>query len=222
MSNSGAIGGQSGSLGMAYIPPGGATAISSDPSYPITAGLDAPLQVARWRVVGNYILAIPHLVFLYVLGIVAEVAIVIGWLAIVFTGRLPIGIGGFVAGVHRYQWRVVTFVLFLRESYPSFSVPTGYAEPGGDQAWLNVAPAERYSRLAVIFRFLLVIPQALFGIVLFIGLGVAWIIGFFAVLITGAWPAGLRKFVVGIEFWSLRVSAWYSLLADPYPPFTIS
>ena len=49
-----------------------ATALASDPSYPVTVGFDAPFEVARWRVIGNYILAIPHLIVLYVLLIVAE------------------------------------------------------------------------------------------------------------------------------------------------------
>jgi hypothetical protein len=59
--------------GAGYPPAGGypsttgVTALSSDPSYPVTAGIDAPLEVARWRVIGNPILAIPHFVFLYVL-----------------------------------------------------------------------------------------------------------------------------------------------------------
>jgi hypothetical protein len=216
--------------GGAYPPPGGGyppqggspTALASDPSYPVTAGLDGPLEIARWRVIGNYIMAIPHLIFLYVLQIVAEVLTIVAWFAILFTGRLPSGIGTFITGVHRYQWRVMTFALFLRESYPAFDVPSGYAEPGGDVAWLNVVPAQRYSRLAVFFRGLLIIPQMLFGIVLVIAFYVAWIVAFFAVLITGKWPVGLRKFVVGFWFWSIRVNAWYALLADPYPPFSIS
>ncbi len=198
------------------------TALSSDPSYPVTAGLDAPLEVARWRVIGNFILAIPHFIFLYVLHIVAEVLALVGWFAIVFTGSLPPGIGNFIAGVHRYQWRVITYALFLREQYPSFTLPSGYPETGGDPAWLNIVPPQQYSRLSVIFRFLLIIPQALFGIVVGIALEVAWIVAFFAVLITGRWPEGLRKFVVGVEFWAVRVSAWYFLLADPYPPFRIA
>jgi hypothetical protein len=156
-----------------------------------------------------------------VLNIVAEVLALLGWFAIVFTGSLPEGIGTFIAGVHRYQWRVVSYYLFLREPYPSFTVPSGYADPGGDVAWLNIVPAPQYSRLAVIFRLVLVIPQLLFGFVLGIALYVAWIVAFFAVLITGKWPEGLRKFVVGVEFWGARLSAWYFLLADPYPPFTI-
>jgi hypothetical protein len=199
-----------------------ATALASDPSYPVTAGFDAPLEIARWRVIGNYILAIPHLVVLYVLLIVAEVAAIVGWLAILFTGSLPEGVGTFIAGVHRYQWRVVTYVLFLRETYPSFSLPSGYADPGGDLAWFNVTPPQSYSRIAVLLRIIYAIPQLLYGLVMGIGLYVAWIIGFFAVLFTGRWPEGLRKFVVGVEFWATRFNAWYFLLADEYPPFSIT
>lgn len=200
----------------------GPGAINSDPQYPITAGLDAPLEVARWRVIGNYIMAIPHLVILYVLNIIAEILVILSWFAILFTGRLPDGLGTFIAGVHRYQWRVLTFILFLREPYPAFGLPSGYAEPGGDPAWLQITPAAQYSRLSVLIRVILIIPQALFGIVLGIGFFVAWIVAFFAVLITGRWPEGLRKFVIGFGFWSIRVQGWYALLADPYPPFSIS
>ena len=205
------------------VPPNASpTALASDPSYPVTAAFDSPLEVARWRVIGNYILAIPHLIVLYVLLIVSEVLAFVGWFAIIFTGQLPPGIGTFIAGVHRYQWRVVTYVLFLRESYPSFTIPSGYEDPGGDPAVLNVVPPQSYTLIAVLLRFLYVIPQLLFGILVGIGLYVAWIIGFFAVLFTGKWPEGLRKFVIGVEFWGVRVSAWYFLLADPYPPFTIT
>jgi hypothetical protein len=198
------------------------TALASDPNYPVTAGFDAPLEVARWRVIGNYVLAIPHLVVLYVLLIVAEFAAIVGWFAILTTGTLPPGIGTFIAGVHRYQWRVVTYVLFLREAYPTFGLPSGYADPGGDLAWFNVAPPQSYSRIAVVLRIFFAIPQLLYGFVMAIGLYVAWIIGFFAVLFTGRWPEGLRKFIVGVEFWATRFSAWYFLLADPYPPFSIT
>src|ERR1700684_958928 len=77
----------------------GRTAMASNPGYPVTAGLDAPLEIARWRVIGNYIMAIPHLIFLYVLQLVAEVLTLVGWFAIIFTGKLPAGIGTFIAGV---------------------------------------------------------------------------------------------------------------------------
>jgi hypothetical protein len=44
------------------MPPVGASAIQLD--------LDAPLKVARWRVIGNPIMAIPHIIVLYVLNLV--------------------------------------------------------------------------------------------------------------------------------------------------------
>jgi hypothetical protein len=185
------------------------------------SGFDAPLQVARWRVIGNAILAIPHFVVLYVLQLVAEILLIVGWFAALFTGHLPDGIANFVAGVHRYQFRVTTFVLFLREQYPGFGIPSGYAEPGGDPAWLQIAPPQSLSRLAVLFRVILAIPQALFGFLLYIAVYLAMVVAFFAVLITGSWPSGLRKFVVDVLFWANRLNAWYSLLADPYPPFSI-
>jgi hypothetical protein len=195
--------------------------MASDPAYPVTAGLNYGSDIARWRVIGNYIMAIPHLIFLYVLQIVAEILTIIAWFAILFTGRIPGGMADFIAGVHRYSWRVLSFAFFLREPYPSFSLPSGYADPGDDPAWLEISPAEGYSRLAVFFRFVLIIPQALLGIVLGIAVWVCLIIAWFAVLIMGRWPEGLRRFVVKVLFWSIRVNAWYSLLADPYPPFAI-
>jgi Domain of unknown function (DUF4389) len=200
----------------------GRTAMASQPGYPVTAGLDAPLEVARWRVIGNYILAIPHLVVLYVLQLAANVLVFVAWFVVLFTGRMPPGMGNFIGGVHRYQWRVVTYALFLREQYPPFSVPSGYADPGGDPAWLQISPPEQYNRLAVLLRLIFIIPQAVFGFVLGIAFLFAWIVAFFAVLITGRWPEGLRKFVLGFEFWGVRVNAWYALLADTYPPFSIS
>lgn len=195
--------------------------VASNPEYPVTAGLNAPLEIARWRVIGNAILAIPHWIVLYVLRLVSEVAAFIAWFAILFTGRMPEGLGTFIAGVERYQWRVISYVAFLREPYPSFSIPSGYPDPGDDPAWMQIAPARGYNRAAVFFRFVLAIPQLVLGFFLGIAVYAAVVVGWFAVLFTGRWPVGLRKFVLDVAFWSIRFNAWYFLLADPYPPFAI-
>ncbi|MBV9659709.1 MAG: DUF4389 domain-containing protein [Acidimicrobiales bacterium] len=193
----------------------------SNPAYPVKAALEAPSKVARWRVIGNPILAIPHVVVLYVLQIVANLLALVAWFVVLFTAQMPPGIGTFIAAIHRYQWRVASYALFLREPYPAFSIPNGYPDPGGDPAWLQIDPPVKFSRLAVFFRVILVIPLALEGFILGIALDVVMFIAFFAVLITGRWPVGLRKFVVDVLFWWVRVNAWYQLLADPYPPFSI-
>jgi hypothetical protein len=195
--------------------------VASHPDYPVTAGLNSPLEMARWRVIGNPILAIPHLIVLYVLRIAAGVVAFIAWFAILFTGEMPPGMGNFIAGVERYQWRVLSYYLFLREPYPTFSIPSGYADPGDDPASLQIVPPRGFNRVAVFFRFVLIIPLALWGIVLGIAMYAVLVVGWFAVLFTGGWPAGMRKFILDVTFWSIRVNAWYSLVADPYPPFSI-
>ena len=67
----------------------------------------------------------------------------------------------------------------------------------------------------------MVIPQWIVIIFLGIALYIALILAFFAVIITGRWPDGLREFVVGASRWILRVDAWFLLLANPYPPFSL-
>ena len=96
--------------------------------YPATLELDAQLEVARWRPILAGILAIPHLIVLYVLQIAASVAVVVAWFAIVFTGKLPKGLGDFVAMMLRYSTRVTTYAGFLYEPYPPFDFTSSAAE----------------------------------------------------------------------------------------------
>jgi hypothetical protein len=49
------------------------------------------------------------------------------------------------------------------------------------------------------------------------------IIAWFAILFTGTYPRSLFDYVVGVQRWSLRVSAYAILLVtDQYPPFSLS
>ena len=61
---------------------------------------------------------------LYVLGIVAEVVAVVAWFAIVFTGKLPEGLGNLMALYIRYNNRVTAYAYFMREEYLPFTFDT--------------------------------------------------------------------------------------------------
>jgi hypothetical protein len=189
--------------------------------YPIALDVEVPDQIARWRPIAQWILAIPLFVVAYVLGILAGVCAFIGWFAALFTGRLPEALGDFISGYYRYEWRAISYAWFLRDRYPSFGPELSYRDPGGDPAQFDVRPGERLSRWAVLFRIILVIPQAIMVLLLSIALNLAVFVGFFAVTITGRWPSGLRNFVVGACRWVVRVNAWFYLLANPYPPFSL-
>src|SRR4029077_20009859 len=125
--------------------------------YPIDVDVQVPEHIARWRPLVQWILAIPLLILVYVLGIVAEVCAVIGWFAALFTGRLPEGLGNIIAGYYRYYWRTYSYAWVLRETYPPFGVAASYTDPQDDPAWFEVRPGEELSRLRVLLRIILVI-----------------------------------------------------------------
>lgn len=209
-------------------PPPPAKPISSGPpipagSYPATLTFDAPEKIARWRIIGNIILAIPHFIILYVLTLVTEVLAFVAWIVGVVTGRIPEGIQGLIVLTLRYQTRVGLYAMFLKEEYPPFSFALDFTDPGDDpRVRVDFAPRiENRSRLTIFFRGLLAIPHFIVLFFVAIAMYVVIIIAWFAVLFTGKWPVGLRNFAVGFQRWSLRLSAYLFLLNDDYPPFSL-
>jgi hypothetical protein len=192
--------------------------------YPATFTFDTPERIANWRPLVHWLLAIPHLLILNVLGTVSEVVAVISWFAVLFTGRLPAGLASLQAMYLRYTLRTMTYFGFLREEYPPFSFTTTPADPGDDpRVGVEFVPQlEGRNRLTVAFRLILAIPHLIVLALLGIALFVVGVIAFFAVLFTGRWPGGLRNFALGVGRWWLRVNAYLVLLTDEYPPFTLS
>lgn len=192
--------------------------------YPATFEFNAPEKVARWRVIGNLILSIPHIIVVYLLGIVGTVIDILSWIVIVLTGKLPAGLAGVSCMLIRYQTRVGAFIVFMRSSYPPFDFDTSTQDNGKDpEVVVNFEPElEGRSRLSVFFRFILLIPVVIVGMLWGILAELAAIVAFFAVLILGRWPKGLLNFIVGVNRFSVRTSAYWSLLTDKYPPLGLS
>jgi hypothetical protein len=84
---------------------------------------DAENDLARGMPLVKWLLAIPHYIVLFFLGIAAFVSVVIAWFAILFTGRYPRSLFDFVVGFHRWSLRVDAYMLFLvTDRYPPFSL----------------------------------------------------------------------------------------------------
>jgi Domain of unknown function (DUF4389) len=192
-------------------------------AYPATLEVDRAERIANWRPIVQWLLAIPHFLILYGLQLVARAVAVIGWFAIVFTGKLPGGLANMLCLYIRYNNRAAAYAGFLREEYPPFVFETVAPDPGSyPQVRTVLAPElEDRNRVTVGFRLILAIPQLIVVAVLGIAALVAWVIAFFAVLFTGRWPEGLRTFVVGYMRWFTRVEAYVGLLTDEYPPFSL-
>ena len=78
-----------------------------------------------------------------------------------------------------------------------------------------------YSRFLPLVKWLLALPHYIVLIFLFIGVLVAEVIAFFAVLITGRFPRGLHDFVAGTYRWTWNTYAYAYLLTARYPPFSL-
>jgi len=82
---------------------------------------DAETELMRGMPLVKWLLAIPHYIVLFFLGIGAFVVVVIAWFAILFTGRYPRGMFDFVVGVQRWFWRVSAYAfLMATDEYPPF------------------------------------------------------------------------------------------------------
>lgn len=93
-------------------------AVHLDIPYP-----DVQADLNRWLPLVKWILAIPHYIILVFLWIALIVAVIIAWFAILFTGRYPAGLFGFVVGVMRWSIRVFAFAfLLVTDRYPPFSL----------------------------------------------------------------------------------------------------
>jgi hypothetical protein len=82
---------------------------------------DAVHGLNRWLPLVKWLLAIPHYIVLAFLYIAVFFVLIIVWFAILFTGRYPRGLFGFVEGVIRWHNRVVGYALILvTDAYPPF------------------------------------------------------------------------------------------------------
>lgn len=189
--------------------------------YPARITFDAPLEVANWRPLLHWLLAIPHMMVLWFLGLARNVITVIAFFAILFTKKYPEGLFGFMALTIRYQWRVSTYVFFMRETYPPFDFDTSLEDSSGDPAKFSVEYPQELKRFMPLVKWFLLIPHLFVIVFLAIGALFAWIGSFFAVLFTGKYPEGIRNYMVGLSRWVTRVTVYAALMTDVYPPFSM-
>lgn len=122
--------------------------------YPADLEIDYPERLSRGlALVKWWLLAIPHYLILAALfggGVMLGgdtgdsnagntipligVLVLIAAVALLFTGRYPRGLFGFVLGVNRWFYRVLAYSALLTDDYPPFRLDQGPREPAEDVA----------------------------------------------------------------------------------------
>ncbi|MEA2389842.1 MAG: hypothetical protein QOG41_2615 [Thermoleophilaceae bacterium] len=99
--------------------------LDEEPDYPIRTRIDYPPEgkIARWRVLFQYILAIPHFIVVGFLFIAEYIVVVIAFFSILFTRQWPRSMFDFTVGIMRWRTRANAYGYYwMTEQYPPFSL----------------------------------------------------------------------------------------------------
>ena len=135
-----------GALGTDRYPP---FSLGHEPDYPATFEVAYPERLSRGLVLVKWwLLAIPHYLVLSIIGgglfvgfgpgraaLGAGFGGLLGLLVffaavgLLFTGRYPAGMYGFILGLNRWVYRVIAYVALMRDEYPPFRLDQGGDDP---------------------------------------------------------------------------------------------
>jgi hypothetical protein len=192
-------------------------------TYPARLEFANSYHMARWRPLVQWLLAVPQLAIVWALNSLRNVLTLISLFTVLFTRRIPRPIFDAIAMIYRYEWRSISYAMFLHDDYPPFDFTTGaeddHVEP---HTTLTITYPEQLDRWKPLYKWFLAIPHYFVVFGLSVAAVVTFLVGFVAVLITGEYPHAIRDFLVNVYRYTLRVQAYAGLLTDQYPPFRLA
>jgi hypothetical protein len=201
--------------------------------HPIRLRVEDDLQRSRLTVVFRLLLAIPHLIWLFLWTIAVVFVAIAAWVAVVATGRTPVSLHRFLSAYIRYAVHVNAYVHLAANPFPQFTGEFGTypvdletPEPGSHRRWTAA------------LRIVLAIPALLVAGAL-IGSGGPWekgdqgvwergfsgggvaaaaaFLGWFAILALGWMPRGLRDAVLYAVRYTAQTLAYLLFVTERYP-----
>jgi Domain of unknown function (DUF4389) len=95
--------------------------LADDPAYPAHLDIEYPENgIDRWRPFVQWLLAIPFLIVVGLLGLFARAATIIGFFVILFTEELPEILFRLIVVPQRWSTRGVAYMMFMTDRYPPF------------------------------------------------------------------------------------------------------
>jgi hypothetical protein len=198
-------------------------------AQPVRIVVTDDLRRSRLTVFFRLLLAIPHFIWLALWGALVVFVALLNWIATLFSGESPKPLHDFLAAYVRYTVHVDAYVFLAANPFPGFT-----GEAGKYPIDIEIDPPRPQNRWKTGFRGILFVP-ALLVTSAFVGTGtlgrasgggsgggwgaviVAAVLTWFAALVLGRAPRGLRD----LSVYGLGYSAWawsyFFLLTDRYP-----
>ena len=206
-------------------------------TYPARLDIDYPEKLSRITTFFRVILIIPIAIVLSLLTATGNETIVsvtgetttrtVGGISsalfcatalmIIIRKRYPRWWFDFARELERFGARVVAYLVFLTDQYPST------VDEQSVHLEIDYPDVEKdLNQWMPLVKWFLAIPHyvvvAILAVVAVFAIVIAWL----AILFTGRYPRPLFNYVVGVARWALRVQAYAVLLVtDRYPPFSL-
>jgi hypothetical protein len=220
--------------------------VGEEGEYPVDVRLPPPAEQDRLKTLVRIFLAIPSLLVSATLGgggsvripyrgsygrygggangALAGVCSVLGWFAVLARGRMPKGLRDAGAYSVGYTAQLLAYALLVTDRYPNAD-PTAMLvtvpRPPQHQVYLvGDAHDLRHSRVLVFFRLPLAIPHLVWLALWTVVVVIVSILNWFATLFAGTPPRAFHRFLAAYVRYSLHVSSFVYLAANPFPGFT--
>jgi len=197
-------------------------------AYPVNVSYDRSARINRlWGVplIGQFVrfvLAIPHFIALILLSIVAFLQLLIAWIPVLVLGRYPGWGYRWTGGLLAYSQRVSAYLMLMTSTYPPFTL-TAEEYP----ITVRYDEGVRINRLwgipivGHIVRAIVLIPHFIVIWLLSILVGILSLFAWIPVLILGRQADIIYTVIGGFYRWQLRTTAYWLLMVDRYPPFSL-
>ncbi len=189
------------------------SSVERPPVHPVhVVGDSEDLRMSRVTVFFRLPLVIPLVFWLVLWTVLAVLASIVQWLVTLIRGRPVTAFHRFLSRWIRFIFHVYAFGALAANPFPSFGGQFGLypldlvlPEPGSQNRWKTL------------FRGLLAIPAFLVSSALNVALVVNAILTWFAALVTGRAPEGLRNLSVFALRYAGQTNAYTFFLTDQYP-----
>ncbi|MFN2472254.1 MAG: DUF4389 domain-containing protein [Gaiellaceae bacterium] len=199
------------------------------PGYAVDVELSPPGKQSRLSAALRLFLGLPALAIAALLGAATGqsagglivLAAFLGWFVALALGRMPLGLRDLVVYAIGYAAQTLAYLLLLTPRYPD-SHPDRLlpdAEAPRHPVRLRVEDGLRRSRLAVLFRPLLVFPHLAWLWLWSLPAAAALLLAWLWTLAAGCSPRSLHRFLAAyVRCWS-HVASFLFLVGGPFPGF---
>jgi hypothetical protein len=183
------------------------------PRHPVrVVGDPYDLRRSRLTVFFRILLAVPHIIWLVLWGILVILAAIVQWFVTLFRGTPASRLHHFISTYIRYRLHVLAYILLVANPFPGFT-----GTPGTYPLDLEVDGPQRQNRWKTGFRILLAIPALLVNAALSGALLAAAVLTWFYALVKGSAPWGLRNLSAYALRYDAQTNAYGFLVTDRYP-----